>query len=190
MSAIQAPGRVRNAAATRQAILEAATRRFAKEGYDGASLREIAADAGVDAALVSRYFGSKEELFVDVLNCGPDVDDLFQGDLSNFGERIASRLMEDPDKRGVLEPLLIMLRSASSPAAAEPLQRSMRANFIAPFAAYLGGPDAAVRARLAGDLIMGVAISRAIASHEDLDPPAAEALRKRLAGVIQQAVTP
>ena len=190
MSGTPAPPRTRNAAATRQAILDAAMHRFAKEGYDGASLREIASDAGVDAALVSRYFGSKEELFVEVLNRGPDASELFQGELTGFGERVADRLMDDPDTRDGLDHLLIMLRSASSPAAAEPLRRSMRTWFIDPFAAYLGGPDASVRARLAGDLIMGVAISRAINPDHDLDDAGRASLRRRLAGVIQQAVTP
>ena len=185
-----APVRARNAAATRQAILDAAKNRFAKEGYDGASLREIAADARVDAALVSRYFGSKEELFVEVLNCGPDATELFQGELSQFGERVAGRLMDDPDRHDGLEHLLIMLRSASSPAAAEPLRRSMRAWFHDPFAAYLGGPEADVRARLAGDLIMGVAISRAITDDHDLDVEGRAALRRRLAKVIQAAIDP
>ena len=56
------PKRKRDAAATREAILEAATRRFATQGYERAGAREIAADAGVTAALVNRYFGSKEAL--------------------------------------------------------------------------------------------------------------------------------
>ena len=61
------PRRGRDAAATREAILEAATRRFANDGYQRAGVREIAADAGVTAALVNRYFGSKEKLFAEVI---------------------------------------------------------------------------------------------------------------------------
>ena len=61
------PKRKRDAAATREAILEAATRRFATQGYERAGAREIAADAGVTAALVNRYFGSKEGLFAEVI---------------------------------------------------------------------------------------------------------------------------
>ena len=115
MVELPAPSRTRNAAATRQAILDAAHNRFAKEGYDGASLREIAADAKVDAALVSRYFGSKEELFVEVLNCAPDASDLFEGTLSDFGTRVATKILDDRDVDQGVEYLLIMLRSASSP---------------------------------------------------------------------------
>jgi AcrR family transcriptional regulator len=190
MPGFPAPSRGRNAAVTRQAILDAAKTRFAREGYDGASLREIASDAGVDAALVSRYFGSKEELFVEVLNCAPDAAELFEGELSGFGERVAAQLLDDPDTQDGLDYLLVMLRSASSPAAAEPLRKAMRTHFHDPFAAYLGGPEADVRARLAGDLIMGVAISRAITADHDLDEEGRACLRKRLASVIQSAVDP
>jgi len=55
--------RPRNASQTRADILSAARRRFATEGYEGTTLRAVAAEVGVDAALVIRYFGSKEDLF-------------------------------------------------------------------------------------------------------------------------------
>jgi AcrR family transcriptional regulator len=55
--------RPRNAAQTRADILSAARRRFGAEGYDRTTLRAIAADICVDAALVIRYFGSKQDLF-------------------------------------------------------------------------------------------------------------------------------
>lgn len=190
MVELPAPSRTRNAAATRQAILDAAHHRFSKEGYDGASLREIAADAKVDAALVSRYFGSKEELFVEVLNCAPDASDLFEGTLCDFGTRVAAKILDERDVDQGVEYLLIMLRSASSLAAAEPLRRSMRTHFHDPFAAWLGGPQADVRARLAGDLIMGVCMSRAITAHHDLDEEGRASLRSRLAKVLQAAVEP
>src|SRR3546814_4650837 len=61
------PARTRNAAATRHAILLAATGRFLQDSYECVGLRDIARDAGIDVALVSRYFGSKEELFAQVL---------------------------------------------------------------------------------------------------------------------------
>ena len=61
------PKRRRNAAATREAILDSARRAFAQAGYDGAGVREIAAGAGITAMLVNRYFGSKEQLFAEVV---------------------------------------------------------------------------------------------------------------------------
>src|SRR5882672_5243534 len=61
------PPRRRNAAATRAAILASARRVFAQVGYDGVGVREIAKGAGVTAMLVNRYFGSKEQLFAEVV---------------------------------------------------------------------------------------------------------------------------
>ena len=69
----------RDAAATRSAIFEAATRRFAYQGYEHAGVREIAADAGVDAAMVNRYFGSKEGLFAEVIRRALDMGHLLEG---------------------------------------------------------------------------------------------------------------
>ena len=60
-------GHRRSAAARRAAILEAAKARFVRESYDTVSVRDIAADVGVDPALVFRYVGSKEELFAELL---------------------------------------------------------------------------------------------------------------------------
>lgn len=188
MTDLPAPGRARNAVATKQAILEAAKCRFAREGYDGASLREIAADAKVDAALISRYFGSKEDLFIEVLNLSSDPSELFEGDKKDFGVRVAVKLLDEPTEDGKLDSLLIMLRSASSPNAAEPIRRAIANKFHDPFAEWLGGPDAAVRARLAGDIIMGVAISRAIDETHDLDEAGRDSLRRRLSVVLQSAV--
>ena len=59
--------RQRNAAMTRAAILSSARQAFARAGYDGVGVREIATGAGVTAMLVNRYFGSKEQLFAEVV---------------------------------------------------------------------------------------------------------------------------
>ena len=86
------PRRRRDAAATREAILEAATRRFATQGYERAGVREIAADAGVTAALVNRYFGSKEGLFAEVIRRALDMGHLLQGQRGDLADHLA-RLM-------------------------------------------------------------------------------------------------
>lgn len=68
--------RPRNAAQTRADILAAARRRFATEGYEGTTLRAVAADVGVDAALVIRYFGSKKDLFATAVEFTIELPDL------------------------------------------------------------------------------------------------------------------
>lgn len=159
------PARTRNAAATRTAILEAARRRFAHEGYDQTGLRDIASDAGVDAALISRYFGGKEELFEEVLTCGPDIAEFLDGDREGFGDRVARVLSVDPMREEKFQLFLIMLRSASSPKAAAAIRRHSRESFYEPLEAWLGGEDAAVRARVLSCIMMGATMNRMI--HED-----------------------
>ncbi len=180
--------RSRNAAATKASILEAARRRFACEGYDGAGLREIAADAGVDAALISRYFGGKEDLFSEVLAADGGVDELLQGEAAGFGERIARMLVLEPRDDNKVDKLLIMLRSASSTKASEVIRRSSQETFYGPFEAWLGGEHAAARARLAAGMIVGFAITRAIDENYLLNDSEREVLCERLAEALQRAV--
>ena len=59
--------RKRDAAATREKILDAAEELFAERGYHGVSIREIVGRAGVDLALVHYYFGPKDALFREVI---------------------------------------------------------------------------------------------------------------------------
>ena len=59
----ESAARPRDAARTRKALLDAASRRFAADGYSSTTVRDIADDAGVNVALINRYFGSKEGLF-------------------------------------------------------------------------------------------------------------------------------
>lgn len=182
--------RPRNAAATRAAILEAARRRFVRESYDNVGLREIAAEVGVDAAMVSRYFGSKEELFHQVLSSTGGPDDLFVGDVADFGRRVAEMITSDPQHQAKLEGLLIMLNSASSPKAAHVVRTRAEHEFYGPFAAWLGGEDAHIRARLAGAVMMGSSLGRMLTGDFGLEPPALAQFQKRLAALLQAAIEP
>ena len=111
------PRRRRDAAATREAILEAATRRFATQGYQSAGAREIAADAGVTAALVNRYFGSKEGLFAEAIERAFDIRHLLQGQRGDLADHLARVIVygqEDSRDWGQI-PLLLLLHSATEP---------------------------------------------------------------------------
>ena len=79
--------RPRNAGQTRADILSAARRRFGADGYERTTLRAVAADVGVDAALVSRYFGSKPDLFAEATDFTiqlPDISDAEPDDIADM----------------------------------------------------------------------------------------------------------
>lgn len=180
--------RARNAAATRAALLDAARARFAASGYDGTSLRDVAADAGVDAALVSRYFGSKDELFAEVLTSMNDAEWL-QLAPAEFDRRMAGELVRGCDQGRDMDCLLVMLRSIGSAKAHEALRPWCDANFHVPLKAVVGGDDAAVRASLAGAVMLGVSVSRAIDPSFGLDEAQRAQFAERLAALLQDCVS-
>jgi AcrR family transcriptional regulator len=77
---------------TRSSILDAARRTFAEKGFDKASIRAIAGDAGVDPALVHHYFGTKEKLFLASMNApinpGELIPQALAGPRAQAGERL------------------------------------------------------------------------------------------------------
>lgn len=180
--------RPRNAEATRAAILDAARERFARESYDDVGMRDIARDVGVDAALVSRYFGSKEDLFTAVLNSCANGAELMEGDRAEFGRRVAREVIFEPKNEGKLKGLLIMLRSVGSTKAMELVQRTGSERFFDPFAEWVGGEDAMVRARLASATIMGMAVSREITGGFGLTAKECEAMCARMAKILQDII--
>jgi AcrR family transcriptional regulator len=162
-------GRRRGGSDSRQAILSAARARFATDGYAAATIRKIATDAGVDAALVMQFFGSKEELFGAVMSISPAslarMSDAFDGPEETLGERVTRAYLElwegAPEDA---EPLLAMLRSTiTSEKAAEQMREFLQARLLDGIQPRFGAdPLAAVRAGLASTMLIGVIVGRRI----------------------------
>jgi len=151
--------RKRCSSTTREAILDSAMRRFARHGFECSGVREIAADAGVTAALVNRYFGSKEGLFAAVIERAFDVGDLLECDLSILAERLAIHIVRSRENRhgDKPTPLLLLLRTAAEPGAVNLLRQNLDRNFVCPLAARLQGPDTQHRATMVAALMTGFA---------------------------------
>lgn len=185
--------RSRNAVATRQAILDAARTRFMAHSYDDVGMRDVARDVGVDAALVSRYFGGKEDLFLEVLDSCKNKRSLIEGDRSSFGERVAREIIsgpceEDTDGNG-FSGLLILLRSIGSSKAMDIVQSTSNENFFQPLTLWLGGANAAGRSRLVAGMIMGVAISREMSDgYSEVSENDREVMVQRFAAILQAEV--
>lgn len=74
-------------------ILEAARELFAEVGYDRATIRAIAASAGVDVALVSYYYGNKKGLFRAVMSMPVDPEAVFTAALDGPRDGMGERLL-------------------------------------------------------------------------------------------------
>src|SRR5579872_6916242 len=117
------PARTRNAAATREAILQSALVAFTEHGYSGVGVREIARAAGVTAMLVNRYFGSKEQLFAEVVDVVFSGSTIIADDPSSLS-RVAARGLVASEPQSV-DVFLLMLRSVADPRATEILRRAI-----------------------------------------------------------------
>lgn len=179
---------------TRERILEAARAEFAERGYDRTSVRGVARAAGVDAALVHHYFGTKEEVFAAavevsfepallvpaVVGAGPD----------GVGERLARYFLgvwEDPATRA---PLLAVVRSAlTHEAAAGVLRGYVLRRLLERVAKDLDVPDPRFRAELAAAHMIGIAILRYVVRVEPLASAEPEAIVAMVAPTLQRYLT-
>lgn len=156
--------RPRDAARTRADILAAARAAFARAGYDGVGVREIARDAGVTAMLINRYFGSKEGLFVAVIDQTMAEPVILSADnlaAPDFAARFAAALV-DTTRPGAtpLDGFLILLRSAGSQRAAELGRARIEAGHLRALTDAIAAPDAAERAAIALGLVAGFQVMR------------------------------
>ena len=160
---LERPPRRRDAAATRSAILEAAKAHFARGGYDGATLRDIAAEAGADVALIKRYFGGKEALFTEALRASIHAERWPQWDRRTFAGEIAATMAGDPaDHPERTHAFQFLLRAATSPATAPLLNLAVQERFLEPIRDWLGGEDAGPRARALAAVFIGFLVERLI----------------------------
>ena len=157
--------RPRNATDTKAAILAAARRRFAAEGYRSASIRAVARDVGVDAALVVRYFGSKPGLFAAATDIDLRIPDLTGAPAGEHGQRLVEHVLTRWDA-GTLEgqALLMLLRSAASDPAAAAEMRELFARQLVPALRPLitDESEAPQRAALVASQILGLALARSV----------------------------
>jgi AcrR family transcriptional regulator len=165
-SPVHQPKRPRNAAATREAILQAALAAFAHQGYDGVGVREIAQTAGVTAVLVNRYFGSKERLFAAAVEAAFADSSLFRGDSSTFAHRLAALVVSQDGQPS--DPLLLLLRSAANPRAAEILRDNIARHCEQPMKSLMRGPKRGERAAIILALIVGLQLFHKVIGNKAL----------------------
>jgi AcrR family transcriptional regulator len=173
-------GRRPGVSGTREAILDAARRAFAEQGYQQATIRGVAELAGVDPALVHHYFGTKQDLFVAAvqlpINPVPQLMAVLADDPERTGQRIVEVFLSVWDHAAERSPLLALIRSAvGDERAAAMLREFITEEVLGQLAHRLGSPDARLRATLVGSQLIGLAMARYIIRVEPLaSAPAAE----------------
>jgi AcrR family transcriptional regulator len=176
---------------TKAEILEAARGAFAADGYDGATMRRIADDAGVDSALIAYHFGTKEQLFVAVheLPINPsDLALLIDGPNDEIGQRVARfamTMLAADDSTAVS----LMRSSASNPAAAAMLREFIEGALVEPIAERVDASDARERVALVASQILGVLFARHIVRVPELVSASVDDLVDLIGPVLQRYLT-
>lgn len=205
MQPTQAPSRARPTgrrvgdSGTRDAILDAALVLFAERGYDGASIRSIAAAAGVDPALIRHFFGDKDTLFATAVADRSTIPERlagsFSGDPDSIGERVTDsylQLWEDPKTRPIL---LALVRSATSSGRAADMLREILWSRARSHDARLENDDPepdderVQRIALAAAHLFGVAVARHVIALPPITALDHDSLVAQIAPTIQRYLT-
>jgi hypothetical protein len=181
--------RRRNAEATRVAILDAARAIFSEKGFDAAGTREIADRAGVNAALINRYFGSKEGLFAEAIPPTLVLDLLLAHGPDALG-RTAAEIFVGKEKHDGYDPTFAVVRSAASPDAVPAMRAAIEDGMLSPLAAALDGADARERAGLILSLIAGYDLVARIIGVDPVADGDGTTMRRLLRDTIDRLVNP
>ncbi len=182
-------GRRPGNSSTRERIREAAQRQFTERGYAGATMRSIAEEAGVDAALVVHFFGNKPTLLAESVEWpfDPELEmpKLLVDGRRHVGRHLLELFVRTWDDEGSRNPILTLLRAATTePRAAELLAEFLSERLFAPLMEQLGVDRPELRSDLAASQLVGVGMARYVLRIE----PLASAKRDEVVGWIGPTV--
>jgi AcrR family transcriptional regulator len=184
------PGRTN----TRQDVLDAARLVFAERGYAAASLRAIAARAGVDAGMVRHFFGDKDGLFRAAMELPVDpslvLPALLEPGLAGLGERVVRFFVTVWDEPATGGSFVALIRSvASHEESATMFREFVTERVLGRIAAALDQPDAPLRASLAASQLVGLAMARYVIRVEPLASAPREQVVAAMAPTLQRYLT-
>jgi AcrR family transcriptional regulator len=188
-------GRPRGKTDTRNVILSTARGMFADTGFDKTSVRDVAAAAGVDPAMIRHYFGSKAELFRATIGWPFEPAEIAAritgGKRSELGARLTRVFFEAWEQPGSRAPLLAILRGAAThDESANLVRQFIRGQVYSQIAAGLGEPHAELKIDLAMSQLLGIAYLRHILHVDPIASTPVDELVERVAPVISRHLSP
>jgi AcrR family transcriptional regulator len=155
--------RSRDAAASREALLASAQELFGQKGYDATTVREIGDRAGVDAALIARYFGSKADLYIAAV-AAERMGDQYTSAYGGLDDMVASMITR-VDRDGPGPILQALVRSDTADEIRAAAQTRLARRLVEPLVAGMGDRgtgQAGLRAEVAVSALVGVALARSL----------------------------
>lgn len=177
----------RGAQKTREAILAAAATRFSQRSYEAVGLREIAEAAGVNVALINRYFGSKSQLYALAVTPGLSLQPVLAQGVEGFPPLMRELMMKKEHLNDGFDPLLAVILSAGSEEV-KPATKAAFDELIAELAALLPGQGTEQRAAMVIALLFGFDALRRIVGVEALSPGGADDAAALLEQMLERLV--
>lgn len=151
----------RSSEQTKANILAAARERFAVDGYDRATIRAIAADAGIDPSMVMRYYGSKERLFAAAAEFDLRLPDLAAVPRDEVGAVLTGHFLDRWEQDDALKILLRTAAVVTNAGVNERFSAIFAGQLVPAVTRLTGDPvTAPVRAALLATQILGMALCR------------------------------
>ncbi|HEV7434160.1 MAG TPA: TetR family transcriptional regulator [Pseudorhizobium sp.] len=170
----------RDAEATKERLILAARRMFSERGFDGTTVREIAAHAEVNPALINRYFGGKEQLFAEAVSIDLALPDLSRTKREDIGATLAMHFFRRWEGDEHDDLLRVLIRTAATnPNAAARIQEVLGKQVTPMIASLSSHATASQRAYLVATQILGLAYTRYV-----IGMPTAEMEHERVVSVI------
>jgi AcrR family transcriptional regulator len=155
-------GRSRDAAASRDALLRAAQTLFGQQGFESTTIREIGEQAGVDAALIARYFGSKADLYIAAMV----AEEAEAAPIEYEGlQHMADVLVTRDDRRGPGPLLQAIVRSDTSAEILDAALDRLARRLVDPLVANMraqGLDRPQLRAEVAISALLGFRLGRSL----------------------------
>jgi AcrR family transcriptional regulator len=176
---------------TEATILEAAQRLFAEVGFEKTTIRGVAAQAGIDPALVMQYFGSKDGLFAASARSFADRKRALDAPLEDLPSAAVADLFagfEDP--QAAAASIAVMRSCLTHERAREVMRDQVMSDRHAKLAETIGGPDADLRAGLLAGVMIGTIIARYLVEIPSVAGASQEDIERVLEPVLKALVEP
>ena len=181
----ESAGKTPKSQRTRAAILQAAQELFAAQGYERTTVRDVAARAAIDPAMVMRYFGSKEGLFAAASAFALQIPDLRNTPREEVGETLVEHFFvrwESGD-----DSLQILLRtSASNEVAAARMQEIVREQIAKMVIQVRGRGGSQAVAALIATQMLGLAYCRYVLRLPALLAMSRESIVRSIGATVQR----
>jgi AcrR family transcriptional regulator len=171
---------------TKAQILAAARERFGQSGYERATIRAIAADAGIDPSMVMRYFGSKEGLFTAAARFDLELPDLTAVARGSVGRRLVAHFVERWERD---EALVVLLRAAGTNAMAAQKMADIFSTQLLPVVTAVGAKDPQRCAGLIATQMLGLALCRYVLRLAPVTAMSRAEIEQQLGPTVQRYLT-